>query len=80
MKISKLMNYSTDMCWNGQGTTRVEYGYFRIFFPPNMATLVHFFHKNPLCMSELHWIFFGLGGVMDHGPYLPIHPSGFRVC
>jgi hypothetical protein len=21
MKISKLVNYSTDMCWNGQGTT-----------------------------------------------------------
>ncbi len=21
MKISKLINYSTDMCWNGQGTT-----------------------------------------------------------
>jgi hypothetical protein len=29
-------------------------------FLSNMATLVHFFHKNPLCMSELHWI-----GVMD---------------
>jgi len=23
MKISKLINYSTNMCWNGQGTTVV---------------------------------------------------------
>lgn len=33
---------------------------FKIFFPQNLATLAHYFHKNPL--YELHWIFLSASG------------------
>jgi len=76
---SKLINYSTDMCWNGQGTTIVEYGYFRNFFPSKYGNFGAFLSQKFLCVWVSCTGFFW-GSVMEHGPYLPINPSGFRVC
>jgi hypothetical protein len=50
MKISKLINYSTDKCWNGQGTTVFIYrhglgAHLCSFFVLGRATYTNLIYK-----------------------------------
>jgi hypothetical protein len=54
MESSKLINYSTNMCQSGQGTTTVYVQHFDQLHNPKYPMANNIAHVNAICISEFY--------------------------